>query len=313
MVKDVISTLETRLLKMAPQIKTHPTREEGNKEAKWSRQFDISPDENQSEFLKKVFGIKCHDWGDKYNEAAGSENDADIITMHSSALLALLCFSNVSPAQPLVIDGIEYDEVHFEVKNRVFNRPSQVDVVLENSEIGDLLFLESKFTEYLSPKDPIFSKRYIEFYQNILPLIDGLPLQLVFPFIDDGKVCMKLQAASGSKLYMDGIKQCFSHLIGLCQGPNAKSNFKWNNRDRKIRFGTIVYNFPVEAFEAYKEFYSKTIGNVNADKLKASIDGSEGLKNHYTDRIEVLQNILTYQEVFKNFNLPEKVKTYYDL
>ena len=85
-----------------------------------------------------------------------------IATLHSSSLVALLCFYSVTNSKPLTInvDGNDciFTESHFECKNRVGidgkGNPhySNMDVVLigktkENKSV--ILFLESKFSEYL--------------------------------------------------------------------------------------------------------------------------------------------------------------------
>ncbi|WP_301425483.1 hypothetical protein [Bacteroides caecimuris] len=311
----IIHQLEARLLKICPDVITRPTvvgREGATKESEWSRQIVVPGRYSMDEYLKTVFGISNPDWGKLYKQAtSGAGQEADrISTLHSSSLLALLCFSNVTKETPLYIDGIEYTKVWFEVKNKVFDRPSNIDIVLEG-ENSDLLFLESKFTEYLTPASNAFSEKYFNFYRNILPMIDGFPLRMVYPRKYDNQDGMGLECSSNAKLYMDGIKQCFSHLIGLCQGPAEKE--KWEDKSGKIRFAEILYEIPGEEFNSYKSLYSKTIGLIKAEMLRKAIEPILELENNYTDRIEVCPQIRTYQDVFKEFKLPENVREYYGL
>lgn len=323
--EELVYELESRLLKICPSVVTHPTqvRYKGKeKTSDWSRQFCIPESETTCEFIKKVFGITCNDWEYKYGQAvsgAGKE-ESKINTLHSSSLLALLCFSNVSHSNSLRIGGKVYNDVRFEVKNHVFDNSSNIDVVLKNDDTGDFLFLESKFTEYLSPDNSAFAKKYFNFYVEILPMIEGMPLQMVYPRKYRGVDGMGLKPKSESQLYshlyMDGIKQCFSHIIGICQGPDKEEVFKWGkNAIGSISFGSILYKIPGASFNAYKDFYSRTIGKIDSNMLTTALDNLKELDNNFADRIEILPDILTYQSLVKENPtwLDEKVKTFYSL
>lgn len=319
--EEIIHALENKLIEICPDIATTPTEVKFKGEhrvSEWSRKIMVPKEKTQGEYLKDIFGISNTEWNRHYNEAiSGSGEEKDkIMTLHSSSLLALLCFSNVSVKQPLTIDGIEYTKVWFEVKNRVFDNPSNIDVVLGNDS-EDLLFLESKFTEYLTPSNSSFAKKYFEFYQNILPSIEGYPLRMVYPRKYGKGGGMGLEPSSDAQLYshlhMNGIKQCFSHLIGLCQGPDKTSCLKWDGLMSKNRFATILFRFSGKEFISYRDFYSKTIGKITVADLKSAITPIEKIEDNYTDRIEIFPSVLTYQEVFKEFDLPRKVKDFYHL
>ena len=92
--------------------------------------------------------------------------DSRILVLHSSALLPLLLFHSISPTNTIRISGIEYDDVHFEVPNKVFNstHPSKIDVALISHKEQAVLYLESKFTEYLLGKS---SNSFSDKYKNI--------------------------------------------------------------------------------------------------------------------------------------------------
>ena len=319
--EEIVSGLERRLLNISPSVVTQPTPWK-DQSSNWSRQFCIPECETTSEFIKNVFGINCEDWEDKYEQVVSGvgKEGFKIKTLHSSSLLALLCFSNVSRSNCLKIGGKIYNKVRFEVKNNVFNNPSNIDVVLQNDETGDLLFLESKFTEYLSPDNKAFAKEYLNFYLKILPMIEGLPLQMVYPRKYGGVDGMGLKPTSEgslySYLYMDGIKQCFSHIIGICQGPSENEKFKWGKfSNSSIKFGSILYKISGASFMAYRDFYSRTIGKIDSNILRETFVNLKEIENNFADRIEILPNILTYQNLVKeNPNwLNENVKIFYDL
>ena len=284
------------------------------KKSDWSLSIMPNEGEQAHETVGRIFKIDIPDWKEKFKEAtSGPGNEIKrILTLHSSALLALLCFSHVSEGNPLFIDGIRYNERWFEIKNKVFNKPSSIDVVLKNKE-GDILFIESKFTEYFDNKSPNIKIAYFDTYRNLLPLIPNRPLQLAFPkiFKEDGveEVGFTIQPSKSkvyNRLYLKGIKQCISHLMGIANGPVNPEEKCWAGIDvNKIRFATICYRIPSDEFNAYWSFYADTIGKFNEPSIK----------NLFQNRVSVIEKILTYQEIFKKgtFKLPREIRTFLDL
>ncbi len=112
--------------------------------------------------IKDVFGITNSSFDEKFNQAingAGQEwNELNVF--HSSSLLALLCFYNVSNDNPLSvkIEGktCKFTTSEFEVSNTIGknisgkNYSSHIDVKLTGECEGKSvsLYLESKFSEY---------------------------------------------------------------------------------------------------------------------------------------------------------------------
>ena len=110
----------------------------------------IEPQE-QEEVLRKAFGLGDEDnFSEKFKEATGGRGNEGrkIMTLHSSSLLSLLCFYNVTDKHPLILslaDGNEkksFTESLFEVQNDVTyayrnndskfkSNPSNMDVVLK--------------------------------------------------------------------------------------------------------------------------------------------------------------------------------------
>ena len=310
----IVKTLHQNLSEIS-DVNLRPSIYQGKK-SDWS--LSITPDEGYPvhETLRRIFKVDVSDWKEKFDEVtlgAGKEIKR-ILTLHSSALLVLLCFSHVSEENPLFIDGIKYTERWFEVRNKVFNKPSCIDVVLRSKD-DDVLFIESKFTEYLDDKSPDIKMAYFDIYKQLLTLIPNRPLQLVFPkiFKEDGKetVGFTIQATSKSKefhdLYLLGIKQCISHIIGITNGPVDLDERCWDRiNTQKTRFATICYRIEnCNQFKAYRNFYAQTIGQFNTPSIK----------NYFKNSVTVIEEILTYQEIFKkeNFKLPKEIRVFYGL
>ena len=114
-------------------------------------------------YLRTLKCIKRHfnfdDRFDKYFEMAtsGSGNEAlKIDTIWSSSLLSLLFFYDAVVVNGgIEIDGIVYTKCYFEFKNPVlqihpeYKHPSNMDCVLYSEKENAILFVESKFIEYV--------------------------------------------------------------------------------------------------------------------------------------------------------------------
>lgn len=317
--EDIASQLDKRIHGLGSNALTTWSKYRG-KDSDWSRQILCSNNDACST-IKDTFSLDVKNWENKFKEAPhGQGNEIDrILTLHSSALLALLCFSHVSTDNPLLINGVAYEQCWFEVQNRVYDRPSSIDIVLKAND-GTLLFLESKFTEYLHSDSPNIAYKYFDFYKVILPLLPGCPLQMVFPktWTENGVNILGLGLIPKSKadrytdLYLGGIKQCFSHLIGLAKGPQNEDEECWLDiAGRKIYFGSIVYELNDSHFSIYRDFYSETIGRLTSSMLADSVPDH----GSHVNQIHILPNILTYQEIFGNreFKLSVKVRKFYEL
>lgn len=317
--QEIAQQLRYQISKINPEISIKHSYN-----SEWSLTFD-NKGKPIADFLKSVFGIDTENWHKKYIEAtSGPGNEGTrILTLHSSALLALLTFVNVSPDNPIVIQGEKYVDCWFEVRNIVIpgRNPSSIDVLLR-AESGNLLFLESKFTEYLDASYPNIVVAYKPFYERLLPLLPKMPLQIVFPkrFKEDKMevVGFGLKPTSNRKelncLYLSGIKQCISHLMGIANGPAEGELSEWgkNAHGKKLRFGTILYKLKLTQFRAYEIFYKKTIGKITSEMISASMAEQAGV---YSNQIEVLSEIITYQDVMRSsdFRLPVNVKQFYRL
>lgn len=317
---DIASVLYKRITKAIHGISVS---HKGN--SNWALTFNCPNDVGINDFLKTTFNLAAEDWDKKILEATdgvGKEGQR-ILTLHSSALLALLTFVNISGKNPLILNGEKYVKRWFEVKNIVIEgrNPSSIDVLLQ-AESGNLLFLESKFTEYLETSYPNIVTPYKPIYEALLPLIPNMPLQMIFPkkFTENDKEIIgfglkpKSDRLDFKNLYMTGIKQSISHLIGIAKGPSPNDTSEWskNIEGKTLRFGTILYKWKSSEFGKYKTFYHQTVGQITSEMLAVCLRGH---KAPFVRQIEVMPNIITYQDVFgkSNFILPNMVKLFYNL
>lgn len=300
----------------------------------------IIPENSISDLYAKRFCIESEEDLKKFHEAfrictEGQGNELKSINnIISSALLPLLTFfrlfgENSGFSLNLKINGvnIEFDRCFFEVRNKVINFPSCIDVALYSSKNKVMLFLESKLSEYNRvSKDLEIKKGYLELYN-----------EKVFQYILKlGNICvegnkMKLSEGDNAKAYFEGIKQSISHLIGLVQGPsdNNKGVFypttylrDYKNCYKKantIYYATIILD-PNEigatdfksSYANYVELYIETIGE-NGKTIIDCIRNWPMLKNDTGKEIIVIKEPLSYHEVFKvnhSLLLPKIQKLY---
>lgn len=309
------------------------------KSSDWSRSFKSKEGEELTT-LCNVFGIEKTEQLEKLFKSATS-GDGDerrkILTLHSSSLLAFLCFSNIAYNHPITIDGTKYDQVMFEVKNDVIDaglgKPSNVDILLIGEKGKKLLFLESKFTEYLSGGRAYLSEeRYGEFYKSLLKKakfnfnaskqpVRHKPDAEHGGYYTTQEYC--LNNGDRTKGYLGGIKQAFSHLLGIVTGPAEKQN-EGNKGSycqtllenaSEIKFASIVFNCDNEKYEAYRQLYE----GVFKDHESIIIDAiREVMKRHKIDhenileKLKIVPDLLSYQEIlFKDNYLCDKVQTFY--
>ena len=300
------------------------TKDRGS-ESEWSKSFKCEDGEDVFGTIQRIFGINESARGLFEAATSGDGNEKSrILTLHSSSLLAFLCFNGVAN-HPITIDGIVYDEVMFEVKNDVIDaslgKPSNIDVLLMGDNRKKLLFLESKFTEYLSGGKVTLSNKYRDLYIKLQKL--NLPFNIKFinvlqesdnshkePDIKEG---IRLYTEEKTSEYLYGIKQAFSHLLGIATGP-AKKQTKGNedytrslleNAD-EIKFASIVFNCDNDKFEKYDDLYKSVFEN--SDVIKDTI--KDVLKKREL-KLTIVPHLLQYQEVFQANFLHDKVREFY--
>ncbi len=303
------------------------TKDRGShKESEWSKSFKCEDGEDVFGTIQRIFGIRKSARGLFEAATSGDGNEKSrILTLHSSSLLAFLCFNDVAN-HPITIDDIVYDEVMFEVKNDVIDaslgKPSNIDVLLMGDNRKKLLFLESKFTEHLSGGYVTLSNKYRDLYIKLQKL--NLPFNIKFINVfqesdnshkeTDIKQEIRLYTGERTSEYLGGIKQAFSHLLGIATGP-AKEQTKGNEdytgslleNAEEIKFASIVFNCDNDKFEKYNDLYISVFENsdVIIETIKEVVPKRE-LK------LTIVPHLLQYQEVFQANYLSDKVREFYD-
>lgn len=210
----------------------------------------------------------------------GNELVAKACAVNSSSMLGFNFFHWVNGDSPIVIDGITYDTVLFEVKIPVLKgtNPANMDIVLKNPS-GDHLFIESKFLEYLRTDSFKISETYknkAEKYYH-----DG---ERWTKFISEYDTRQKEQ-------YWGGIKQEICHMIGLTNWLSHKTVIG----EGELFSDTGRISFINLVFEPKSEFQSE----------KAKF-------NSYRDRYNELHNALAKNDLIPH-DLIIGFKTYSDL
>jgi hypothetical protein len=268
--------------------------------------------------IEDVFKITSPSFKTYYQQAvSGKGNEITRIkTLHSSALLSLLCFSNVSEASPITINiegkpinftsaKFEFDEGLVGIDQDGNPHYSNIDVKLVSEDGTIILLLESKFTEYLSwgKQTRISEAVYGKYYTEMKPVLDKLGLKFSQQVDKAGDVVgyMNLEAIKcGTRVYAPGLKQMMSHTLGA-------RHYAENNPALKIYLASILFAFPNEIDCGKLESY------VNAYRV-----WTNGL-NHLSSpqsNLTVLEEPFLYQDVFTGSNaelLQDRVRQFYSL
>ena len=279
--------------------------------------------------IKEVFGIDSNTFDTKFRQAISGDGQEvkRISTLHSSSLAALLLLYSVSENElECTLDGENYtfNDCFFEVKTNVKDSHfSNMDVVLvgkDSKGIDVIFFLESKFSEYLNTGmcNNISIDAYKKSYDE-LGLIGDNAIQGLL--IQEGKgtdnlTCLQIMS-TGEPQYCSGIKQMISHYIGVTNfinkgidalDPKQIQDFETiaNLRDdakTKIILAEVLFAFDDKVDKGKTRFsrYSSIYRDL-ALKLKKK-----------SSRLHILPEVLTYQELLKDFEIDSKVKDFYQL
>ena len=285
--------------------------------SKRSLRIRIKPKaEDRGEDLAGIFGLDAEVFGKKYLEAISGDGQESrrIRTLHSSSLLCLLCFYGVSEDRPLVIkiDGrvVKFTSSSFEVKLPVEkeengeSRPANIDVVLagKDEKRGKpvMLFLESKFSEYLSwgKYEGISNRVYEKTYSQLCKGRYLNRMGIKFETNPENPSYSVLSSINGRTIhYASGIKQMVSHFLGV-------KNIAVRAKGVDIYLGEILFKFSGaidkrnHKFQDYRHLYEIL---------------AEGLNKISDYKFKVVGQCFTYQEVFKSFNLNPSVRLFYFL
>ncbi|MDE6575752.1 MAG: hypothetical protein K2L84_10550 [Muribaculaceae bacterium] len=287
------------------------------------------------ELIKKLYSLEnAENFNrafDEVTQGPGKELRR-ITTLHSSSLLGLLVFYDVSENNPAIINGVKYTRTFFEVKNKAFASASSVDVVLVSQDKANILFLELKFTEFLNTCPYYWLKKdYHELYNKISKLLNNAGI-LVSEMKErqhrhrnksvTSSHEFKIEDASQSRRYFHGIKQMISHLISVMQSPatNYIELRKLIDAAPKphILLGTMLYKHSgtfLHEFEDYYRLYKEIFAQENINQIVNSIRGCSNIVAEY--EVELLPIPLTYQNDLKgecgDFHINEQVRNFYKL
>lgn len=265
--------------------------------------------------IKETFDITSPVFDEKFHEAISGDGQElkRIAVLHSSSLAALLCFYQVNE-HPLTIklNGVDctFTKSFFECKNKVGKDEkgnihySNIDVILtgkNNNGDSVILFLESKFSEYLTggKKEGISRFVYGDLYDKI-EKIEGLTIKQKNKEIT-------ISSTSKKQHYCEGIKQMISHYLGITE---SFLNSYCNTYDN-VCLGELLFHFDDEKtdsgmfddyFDDYNTLYKQLSTNLNS------------ISRQNNDKLIVLPEVLTYQSIFANNPiLDKKVKEFYHL
>ncbi len=168
-----------------------------------------------------------------FDDASGSELNDKLVpakakAIDSSSMLSYNFFRHISEDCPIEIDNIRYNRVIFEVMLSTLETsplPANIDVALISEDKKTVLFIESKFLEYLKNNSNTISDSYSD--ENKY-------------YVDNGEVEDLLEMPKyfndnlTNFIYRYGIKQNICHLIGisnLCHSEQAKDWFRKTYKD----------------------------------------------------------------------------------
>lgn len=302
-----------------------------------SRSFASAPNRK----MDTLYNIFCDKADNKelfyssFNAATGGKGleIKRITTLHSSSLLGLLLFWEVSEEHPISISRTKYTKVFFEMESRVLGSNSSIDVLLVSEDKSTLLYLELKFTEILSPSKHYWvDEKYYRLYEELEQLgilnriglnfgsveerkhkKDGEPAESTYEF--------KIELPNNERQYLGGIKQMISHSIGMAQGlaENYENELKDYIGGAEINdriLGTVIFDFgnKLDTFysDNYKACYHKAFGD---DTIIKTISSNQEFDIKHPE-FKVLDEPLTYQQIVKDnpqFPFGDAVLDYYGL
>ena len=220
-----------------------------------------------------------------FMKGSGSELRSKAEAVHSSSMLAYNFFHWVSEKYPFTIDGIKYTQVFFEVKMEAIATDANMDMLLIDKSRTRLLFIESKFLEYLNSKkyDLKDSYREQEGWNPFLSTVD--------------KIVPKNNDNSD---YQEGIKQGVTHLFALAKLKEEKAFKHFNETNglnlniesiqdaKDIKFVNLLFEPNVKyendhkKFDNYKRLYESFKKIVQDSRI-----------------VDIPINILTYSKLWQ--------------
>ena len=262
----------------------------------------------QYETLRKVFGFEdTESTRTLFHKSATSKEAWRINIIWSSALLPFLIFHSVSKDNPIKILLSEYGEreftcVDFEWQNKIVNGggASCVDVVLSNED-GEMLFLESKLTEYLRMTcrggDVLPCVTYGDQYDRLFSRPwNGYSISKQYTKDKKGRPAFRI--VTQTPHYLTGIKQMVSHFMGI------RDNLGCRIKCKVAYLAEVLFDFRdeisikgIDPLADYKQMHSELVRHLRREE----------------SRVAIVPEVLTYQACASGLNLPNRVLDFYRL
>lgn len=265
-------------------------------------------------YTKNIFGGKMdEDFQTMFDEGSGSELHSKAEAVHSSSMLSYNFFHWIDDRRPFEWDGVKYTQVLFEVKMKTIklkkgnNPPANMDVVLVDKDNTHLMFIESKFTEYLEntkkDRNKVISNSYKEndnWYTKDIKWND-----VISSIPSDG--------------YQGGIKQIITHLFGI-HGLISRDDSKREITNkyigehcdylRGIDFKAENMKFITLIFEPSEEFVEEHQAYINYNTL--FIDFQRNIER--VKGLEVIPKWVSYSKIWaemkKQGKMPDGLEDY---
>ena len=219
-----------------------------------------------------------------FDNGSGGELHSKAEAIHSSSMLSYNFFHWIDDNHPFEWNGISYTQVLFEVKMKTLYgspAPANMDVVLIDKDKKNLLFIESKFTEYLETTKFDLSNSYQEkkrWYNN------DVDWRNIVTYVPEIKY-----------KYKDGIKQLITHLFGIhSQFVEPCDTFNGINFESvKMKFITLIFEPSEEKYKDEHKAYEDY--NNLVEDFRNKINGVNGLKvipewKSYSELWEAMKN-----------------------
>lgn len=270
--------------------------------------FGFRDEKNAEELFAQAVGGAGQEW-------------KEINYLKSSTLLAFLTFWDVSDKRPLSInlneDTYKFSHVKFEMRNSLPGKggSSNVDVVLWNDN-GDVLFLESKFTEYLELSSKIAGlsecryKNDCDFKRVFSPGWGCVTWNIGDSYDKNGSMVFDI-GVSPEEHYIEGVKQMTAHYMGIKRNKGKIPEKLGIGHVRHIFLGEIIYDFSSNgevgrSVKSYIDLIKPFDDYANLYKILA-----ERLFENGSD-ITPVREILTYQDIFATRDLRGNAKEFYN-
>ena len=299
------------------QLTLTPTMEKKVQQTPWRKQSSrnsycfTSSDNAIKQVLEEVFEINSPLFDEKFEQAISGDGNEKyrIARLHSSSLLCLLHFYGVSKEKPLKLllgsKVCTFTKSKFEVKTFVGldagnkEHYSNMDVVLEGTDVHGhrvILFLESKFSEYLSGGEiQDISPIYNEIYEKIAPIGGEIEFKTN---------TLKSINRKRTGHYCAGLKQMVSHYMGITNAINGQYGSKSDTDYKELSDATIYLAeivFPLEhpKLEDYRMLHADLSQKLNK---KAIEDIFQTKAEHSAPSFYIVDTLLEYPDVFNYGN-----------